>query len=88
MIDITSQQPIDRWSGEEAHVQTAIVATRKAGLAGVADDIRFDGDAVSDLQVFDRRMLGDDDAGGFVAQNVIVCDDHGTDAPGVPEMDV
>ncbi len=62
VVDVASQQPIYRWGGEETHIQAAIVAAREAGLALVADDVWFDGNAVSDLEVLDGRVLSDDDA--------------------------
>jgi hypothetical protein len=36
----------------------------------------------------DAGVHGDDDARGFVAEDVCVGDDHGADAAGVPEVDV
>ena len=53
-----------------------------------ADDVRFDGDAVAWGEVRDGGVGGEDDAGGFVAEDVCVCYDHGADAAGVPEVDV
>lgn len=38
----------------------AVVAARKAGLAGVAGDIGFDGDAVARLKVFDGGVYSED----------------------------
>lgn len=88
MVDVAAEEAVDGRGGEEAHVEAAVVAAGQAGFALVADDVGFDGDAVADLEVFDRGVLGDDDAGGFVAEDVIVCYDHGADAAGVPEVDV
>lgn len=53
MIDISSQQPIDRRCGQETHLQASIVTAREAGFALVADEVRFNGNAVPQLEVGD-----------------------------------
>ena len=88
VVDVAPQEAVDGGRGEETHVEAAVVAAREAGFALVADDVRFDGDAVAGLEVRDRGVRGQDDAGGFVAEDVRVGDDHGADAAGVPEVDV
>ena len=88
VVDVAAQEAVDGRGGEEAHVQAAVVAARQAGLARVADDVRLDGDAVAGLQVRDRRVRGQDDAGGLVPEDVRVRYYHGADAAGVPEVDV
>lgn len=88
VVDVAAEEAVDGGRGEEAHVEAAVVAAREAGFALVADDVGFDGDAVAGLEVRDGRVRGEDDAGGFVAEDVRVCHDHGADAAGVPEVDV
>ena len=88
VVDVAPEEAVDGRGGEEAHVEAAVVAAREAGFALVADDVGFDGDAVAGLEVRDGRVRGEDYAGGFVAEDVGVCYDHGADAAGVPEVDV
>lgn len=88
MVDIPSQQAVERRRGEEFDVFAAVVAACEAGFAGVADDVRLDGYAVAGFQGCDGGVDGEDYAGGFVAEDVVVLDDHGADAAGVPEVDV
>ena len=86
--DVAAQEAVDGRGREEFHLFAAVVAAGQAGLAGVADQARFDGDAVADFEVGDGGVGGEDDAGGFVAEDVVVFDDHGADAAGVPEVDI
>ena len=86
--DVAAEEAVDGRGGEELHALAAVVAAGEAGFAGVADETRFDGDAVADFQVGDGRVGGENDAGGFVAEDVGVFDDHGADAAGVPEVDI
>lgn len=88
VIDVAAEQAVDGRGGEEAHVEAAVVAAGEAGLALVADDVGFDGDAVAKLEVRDGRVLGQNDAGGFVAEDVGAGDDHGADTAGVPEVNI
>lgn len=88
VVDVAAEEAVDGRGGEEAHVEAAVVAAREAGFACVADDVGFDGDAVAGDEVRDGWVRGEDHAGGFVAQDVRVCYDHGADAAGVPEVDV
>lgn len=88
VVDVAAQEAVHGRRGQEAHVEAAVVAARQAGFARVADDVRFDGDAVAGLEVRDGGVRGEDDAGGFVAEDVGVRYHHGADAAGVPEVDV
>lgn len=88
VVNVAAEEAVDGRGGEEAHVEAAVVAACEAGFAGVADDVGFDGDAVAGAEVRDGGVRGEDDAGGFVAEDVRVCYDHGADAAGVPEVDV
>ena len=88
VIDVSPQQSRDGRRGAEGDFLAAVVATCEAGLALVADDVGFHGHAVADAVGGDGGVFGDDDAGGFVAEDVRVFDDHGADAAGVPEVDV
>lgn len=55
----------------------------------MAGNIGFDCDGVADFETGDGGMGGDDDAGGFVAEDVVVFDYHGgTDAAVGPVEDV
>lgn len=67
VVDVAAQEAVDGRGGEEAHLFAAVVAAREALFAVVADEARFDGDAVTGLQVGDGGMGGEDDAGGFMA---------------------
>lgn len=86
--DVAAEEAVDGRGGEELHFFAAVVAAGEAGLAGVADEAWFDGDAVADLQMRDGGVSGEDYAGGFVAEDVSFFDHHGADAAGVPEVDV
>ena len=86
VVDVAAQEAVDGRGGEEAHGEAAVVAACEAGFAVAADDVRFDGDAVAEGEVGDGGVRGEDDAGGFVAEDVGVCHDHGADAAGVPEV--
>ena len=88
VVDVASQEAVDGRGGQETHVQAAVVAAREAGLAVVADEVGFDGDAVAALEMRDGGVRGEDYAGGFVTEDVVVCHDHGADAASVPEVDV
>ena len=88
MVDVSSQKAIDGGCGQETHVQAAVVAAREAGFALVADEIRFDGNAVAFFEVRDGGVRGQDHTGGFVTEDMCVRYDHGADASGVPEVDV
>ena len=88
VIDVPSQQARDGRGGAERDVHAAVVAAGEAGLALPADDIGFHGHAVAELVRGDGGVFGNDDAGGFVAEDVRVGYDHGADAAGVPEVDV
>ena len=86
VVDVAAEEAVDRRRREEAHREAAVVAARQARFAVAADDVRFDGDAVADGEGGDRGVRGEDDTRGFVAEDVRVCDDHGADAAGVPEV--
>ena len=85
---VAAEEPVDGWRGEEFHLLTAIIAASETRFAGVADEAWLNGDAVADFKVGDGGVGGEDYAGGFVAEDVGVLDDHGADAAGVPEVDV
>ena len=88
VVDVAAEKAGDGRGGVEAHLQTAVVAACEAGFAGVAGERRFNGHSVAGFQVGDGGMDGEDFAGGFMAQDVVVCDDHGANAAGMPEVDV
>ena len=74
--------------GEELNTQAAVVAAGETGFAGMADDIRFDGDAVSGFEMRDGGMDGDDDSCRLVPEDVGVFYDHGPNPSGMPEVDI
>lgn len=89
MDDISPQQAVHRRRRQEAHLLAPVVPARQAGFARVTDDVGFDGDAVARPEVRDGRSVdGQHDAGGFVAEDVRVRDDHGSDAAVLPEVDI
>lgn len=88
VVDISPQQTWHRRCRPELDLLATIVAAGKTRLALAADDVGLDGDAVADLVRSDRRVLRYNDAGGFVAEDVRVFYDHGTNAAGVPEVDI
>lgn len=88
MIDIAPQQAGDWRRRQEAHALAAVVAAGQAGLASVAGDVGLDGDAVAGLEARDGGVGGEDHAGGFMAENVGGFDNHGADAPGMPEVNI
>ena len=88
VVDVSSQEAIDGRCGQETHLQAAVVAACEAGFALIADEIRFDGNAVAGLEVRHGGVRGQDHAGGFVTKDMCVRYDHGADASGVPEVDV
>ena len=88
VVDVTPQEAVDGGGGQEAHIQAAVVAACQAGFALVADQVGLDGDAVANFVGLHGGVDGEDDTGGFVAEDVVVLDDHGADAAGVPEVDV
>lgn len=88
VVDVAAQQAVDGRGGQEGDALAAVVASRQAGLAGVADDVGLDGDAVAHFQRGDGRVHGNDFAGRLVAEDVVALDNHGADAACVPEVDV
>jgi hypothetical protein len=78
--EVAAQETCDGRRGEELHLLAAVVAARETRLALVADDVWLDGDAVADFEGGDGGMHSENCAGGFVAEDVCVFDDHGTDA--------
>lgn len=88
VVDVAAEEAIDGRCGQETHIQAAVVAACQTGFTLIADQVRLDGNAVSDLVCLDGRMHGEDYASGLVAKDVIVLDHHGPNAAGVPEVDV
>ena len=88
VCDIAAEEAVDRGSGEEFHFLAAVVAACEARFAGVADEARFDCDAIANFEVGNGGMGGEDYACRFVAEDVRIFNDHRADAAGVPEVDV
>jgi hypothetical protein len=88
VVDIAAQEAGDGRSGAEEDRVTAVVATSQARLALAADDVGLNGNTVTDLEGLDVVVDGNNDACRLVAENVVVFDNHGADATGVPEVDI
>ena len=58
VVDVSSQEAIDRGCRQETHLQAAVVAAREAGFAFIADEIWFDGDAVAGFKVRNGGVRG------------------------------
>lgn len=65
-----------------------VVSAGQAGLADTARNVGLDGDAIANLEVGNGRVDGDDITGRFVAQDVVALDNHGTNAAGVPKVNI
>jgi hypothetical protein len=70
------------------YVYASVVLSSQARFALIADDVWLDGHAVADLVGFDGWVFGNDDSGGFVAEDVVAFDDHWAYASCVPEVDI
>jgi hypothetical protein len=88
VVDIAAEETGDGRSGAEEDRVAAVVATGQARLALAADDVGLDGNAVADLERLDVVVHGNNDACRLVAEDVVVFDNHGADAPGVPEVHI
>jgi hypothetical protein len=88
VVDIAAEEAGDGRSGAEEDRVAAVVATGQARLALAADDVGLDGDTVTDLERLDVVVDGNNDACRLVAENVVVGDNHGANAAGVPEVDI
>ena len=64
----------------------AIVSSCKAWLAFVADDVGFDSNTVSDLEMCHRRMDFQYNTRRFVPKNMGIFDNHRAYAASVPEV--
>lgn len=60
VVDIAPEETGDGGSRQEENVFATVVAARKAGLAGMARNVGFDGDAVTGLEMLDRGVHGED----------------------------
>lgn len=88
VVDIAAKETIDGRSGQEFHLLTAIVPAREAGFAIVTNEARLDSDAIARLKVGDGGMGSDDYSSGLVAEDMLICDDHGSNCSMTPEVDV
>ena len=88
VVDIAAEETGDGRSGAEEDRVAAVVATGQARLALAADDVGLDGNAVADLEGLDVVVNGNNDASRLVAEDVVVLDNHGADAAGVPEVHI
>jgi hypothetical protein len=88
VVDIAAEEAGDGRSGAEEDRVAAVVATGQARLALAADDVGLDGNTVTDLEGLDVVVDGNNDACRLVAENVVVGDNHGANAAGVPEVDI
>lgn len=88
MVDVAAEEAVDGRGGEEAHFLAAVVAAGEAGFAVVADEAGFDGYAVAGLEMGDGGVGCEDDTGGFMAEDVVVFHDHGSNGAGMPEVNI
>ena len=88
VVDVAAEETVNRWGGEELHFLAAVVAARKALFAFITDEARFNGDTVTRLKVRDGGMSCENNTSRFVAEDMIIRDDHGPNGTGMPEMDV
>lgn len=58
VVDVSSQEAVNRGCGQETHLQATVVPAREAGFAFIADEVRFNGDAVSGFEVGNRGVRG------------------------------
>jgi len=80
VLEVAAEQAGDGWCGQKLNALASVVAACEAWLAFAADDVGFDGYAVAGLEVRDGFVAGHDCAGGFVAEDVGIFYDHGSDA--------
>ena len=88
MVHISSEKPGNGRSGKELNFLATVVSSGETGLAFIADDVRFDGYTVSDLETFHRRVNSQDDSRRFMSEDVRVCDNHRTDTASMPKVNV
>lgn len=88
VVDIATQQTVDRRGRQEGNVLATVITARQAGFAGIADDVGFDGNTVAGLEMGDIGGDCDNLTGRFVAQDMVAGDDHRTDTAIVPEMNI
>jgi hypothetical protein len=88
VVNISAKQAVDGRSGEEGDILATVVAASQAGLAGVTDNVGFNGDAVAEFEVGDVGSDRDNLTGRFVTEDVVSSDDHGANATSVPKVDV
>lgn len=88
VVDISSEETRNRWGGEELDFLASVVPSGEARLAFVADDVRFDGYSISNLEILYGRVYSQNNSGRFVSKYVCIFDDHGTNAASVPEVNV
>ena len=72
----------------EGNVWTEVVLASGAVEAFVAGDAGLDGYAVADAKMRHVATCVDDNAGAFVAEDVVGGDDAGADRAGFPEVQV
>lgn len=88
VVDISAQKTRNWRSRKELDLFTAIVSSRQAGLASIANDVRLNSNPVANLEICDRRMNCDDLSCRLVAENVVALYDHRANAASVPEMNI
>jgi hypothetical protein len=88
MVYISSEESRNGRSGEKLDFLASVVSSGEAGLAFVANNVRFDGYTISNLEMFHRRVDSQDDSRRFVSEYVCIRNDHGPDAASVPEVNV
>jgi hypothetical protein len=81
----TDAAVIGRSTGK-CYVGAEVILPCGALLAFMAGNTRFDGDAVAHVEVCDVASDGQDLAGGFVTEDVVIFNYAGTDCASFPEV--
>ena len=89
MVDmIPTNRAMEGRRAREFHIRAKVVFTRAAVVTVVAGHAGLDGDAVPGREMLDIGPRGDDDAGAFVAEDVIRGYDAGANRARFPEMKI
>ena len=88
MIDIAAKKTMNRRCGHELHIQATVIAAGQARLALIADSGRLHSNPISYFERLYRGMNRQDLASGFVTEDVVMLNHHGTDAAMAPKVDV
>lgn len=85
---IPANRAVERRHSREFHISAEIILARGAVEAFVAWHARLDCYTIADLEMLDVAARGDDDAGAFMAEDVVRRDYTCPDLAGFPEMKI